>query len=107
MDGSTTTKQPLCSFRSPPHILIPKLVHSRDNWKTKAARRKRELKQAQIRCRDLSVSRQRWKERARVAEQQVQSLQQQLEQSQRLLEQAPVEVPHLHEEGKKRLLFAC
>src|ERR1700733_9812994 len=103
MDGSTTPKNTVSSFRSPPHILIPKLVHSRDTWKTKAARRKRELKTAQIRSRDLSISRQRWKERALAAEQQAQALQQQLDQTQRLLEQARAEVAHRQEEEKKRL----
>jgi CHASE3 domain sensor protein len=103
MDGSTTIDNPLPSFRSPPRILIPKLVHSRDRWKQKAAQRKRELKQAQIRSRDLALSRQRWKERALDAEQQTQSLQQQLDQAHHLVEQARAEVAHLQEEEKKRL----
>jgi hypothetical protein len=101
MDDSTTLKEPVPTFRSPPRILIPKLVGSRDKWKVKAGRRKRELKKAQIRSRDLSVSRQRWKERALTAEQQVQELQQQLHHAQGELTQARAEVAHLQEEVKK------
>jgi hypothetical protein len=102
MDGSTTLENPLPTFRSPPRILIPKLVHSRDRWKEKAADRKRQLKQAQIRSRDLALSRQCWKERALNAEQQIQSLRQNLAQAHHHLEQARAEVAHLQEEGKKR-----
>jgi len=45
-------------FQTPPRILIPKLVASRDGWKSKAGARKKALKAAQIRIRDLEASRQ-------------------------------------------------
>jgi chromosome segregation ATPase len=102
MDGSATPTHPLPSFRSPPRILIPKLVRSRDRWKAKAAQRKRDLKAAQIRTRDLASSRQRWKARALGAEQQLQDLQRQLQDTQRLLEQARAEIDQLQEQAKKK-----
>jgi hypothetical protein len=101
MEGPTTPNAAAGSFRSPPRILIPKLVESRDKWKAKAARRKKELKKAQIRGRDLCVSRQRWKERALAAQQQLQALRQQLELAQRDLEQARAEGARLREAGQK------
>jgi len=101
VEGPTTPNDSAASFRSPPRILIPKLVESRDKWKAKAARRKRELKKAQIRSRDLAVSRQRWKERALAAEQQLQAARQQLDQAQRLLEQARAEGARLREAAQK------
>jgi hypothetical protein len=55
-------------FRSPARILIPKLVSGRDRWKGKAGERKRRLKSAQIRIRDLEGSRELWRERAELAE---------------------------------------
>jgi hypothetical protein len=101
MEGPTTPND-APSFRSPPRILIPKLVESRDKWKAKAGRRKKELKKAQIRGRDLSVSRDLWKERALAAEQELQATRQQLDQHQRELEQVHAEVAVLREEGQKR-----
>ena len=102
MEGPTTPNDTAPSFRSPPRILIPKLVESRDKWKAKAARRKTELKKAQIRGRDLSVSRDLWKARALAAEQGLQTARQQLDQNHRELEQAHAEVALLQEEGQKR-----
>jgi hypothetical protein len=105
MDGSTTLKHPTPAFRTPPHILIPKLLLSRNKWKDKAGRRKRELKKAQIRSRDLSLSRQRWKERALAAEQQVQQLQQQLQQAQAQCEHACAKGAQLQEQKKTACLL--
>jgi hypothetical protein len=101
MEASTTPNAAAPSFRSPPRILIPKLVESRDKWKAKAARRKKELKKAQIRARDLAVSRQRGKERALAAEQQLQATRQQLETTQPQLEQARAEIDLLQEAQKR------
>lgn len=101
MDGPTTPHDTVPAFRSPPRILIPKLVDSRDKWKAKAARRKRELKKAQIRARDLAVSRQRWKERALAAEQQLQAARQQLQAAQHQLEQARADSALAQEAQKK------
>jgi hypothetical protein len=102
MEGPTTPNDAPPSFRSPPRILIPKLVESRDKWKAKAGRRKKELKKAQIRSRDLSVSRDLWKERALAAERELQVARQHLDQRQRELEQAHAEVTLLLEEAQKR-----
>jgi hypothetical protein len=101
MDGSNATQDPLPLFRSPPRILIPKLVQSRDTWKAKAGTRKRQLKAAQIRCRDLGLSRQRWKERALASAQGVQELEQQLAQTQQQLAQAHAQVAALQDDVKK------
>jgi hypothetical protein len=79
MDGATLASP---VFLTPPRILIPKLVASRDGWKDKAGQRKRRLKAAQVRIRDLEVSRDRWQERATAAEAQVSELRRQQEQAQ-------------------------
>ncbi|HCG03195.1 MAG TPA: hypothetical protein DEV93_21980 [Chloroflexi bacterium] len=81
MDRLDTTT-PASDFRTPPRILIPKLVSSRDKWKVKATDRKHRLHQEKIHSRDLSLSRQRWKDRALAAELKIQELQLQLERSQ-------------------------
>ena len=51
-------------FQTPPRILIPKLLRSRDAWKVKATQRKAERKALQIRVRDLTASRARHRSRA-------------------------------------------
>jgi hypothetical protein len=104
METATPPNDEAASFRSPPRILIPKLVESRDKWKAKATRRKRELKKEQIRSRDLGASRERWKERALAAEQRLQTLQQQIDETQGQLEQARAEVTRLQEAQKKGFL---
>lgn len=101
MAATTTTQAPRPSFQSPPHIIIPKLVQSRDTWKSKATQRKHELKKAQIRTRDLTASRLLWKQRALAAEQKAQLLQEQLEQAQAQLQQAQAEITRLQEDQKK------
>jgi hypothetical protein len=65
-------------FRTPVHKLIPKLLKSRDTWKAKADRRQHLLHSQRIRIRDLSASRQRWKEQALAAQSQLQLAQDQL-----------------------------
>ena len=62
------------TFQTPPRILIPKLVTSRDGWKTKAQHRKKLLKAALIRNRDLQSSRDAWKTKTQVAEDRVAQL---------------------------------
>jgi septal ring factor EnvC (AmiA/AmiB activator) len=104
MDDSITQETP-ATFRSPPRILIPKLVKSRDNWKAKANQRNSALKKAQISNRDLSHSRNRWKQRAQDAEQQLRLVQQQLEQTQRQLEQSREEVALLQAQEEKNFIF--
>ena len=79
MDGATLKT---LVFQTPPRILIPKLVTSRDGWKTKANERKKRLKAARIRIRDLVNSRDAWKDKANVAENRSAELERQLEQAQ-------------------------
>lgn len=103
MDDPITQETP-ATFRSPPRILIPKLVKSRDNWKAKANQRNSALKKAQISNRDLSLSRNRWKQRAQDAEQQLRLVQQQLEQTQRQLEHSREEVALLQAQEEKNFI---
>jgi hypothetical protein len=72
MDGATATTR---TFQTPTRILIPKLLKSRDGWKAKATERKKRLKAARIRNRDLEASRKVWRQRAEAAEEQVATLQ--------------------------------
>lgn len=67
MDVASPKNAP-AGFQTPPRILIPKLVKSRDGWKLKANARKRKLKTMSVRVRDLEVSRDLWRERALAAE---------------------------------------
>lgn len=99
MDGATLDRP---TFRTPARILIPKLVGSRAGWKVKAGERKRRLKAARIRIRDLEASRQRWHDRTDEAERKADELGQQLEQAQQALAAANAEVERLRAELKKK-----
>jgi len=96
MDNLAPTT-PASDFRTPPRILIPKLVISRDKWKVKATNRKHRLHKEKIHSRDLSLSRQQWKDRALAAELKIQELQLQLERSQADLAQADSEIAQLQD----------
>jgi SMC interacting uncharacterized protein involved in chromosome segregation len=63
MDGAATMAEIRDTFRSPVRILMPKFLNSRDAWKAKAIDRNDKLKAAQINIRDLSASREMWKNR--------------------------------------------
>ena len=67
------------TFQTPPRILIPKLLRSRDAWKAKATQRKAQRKALQIRVRDLTLSRDGHRQRADLLQQQVHDLQDQLD----------------------------
>jgi chromosome segregation ATPase len=97
MDGST-----VAVFRTPPRILIPKLLTSREGWKTKAGERKRRLKAARIRVRDLEASRARWHQRATDAQRQTAQLRSHLEQAQQQLADAHAEAEQLRADLKKK-----
>jgi hypothetical protein len=97
MDGATLNP---VAFRTPPRILIPKLVASRDGWKRKAGERKRRLKAARIRIRDLEASRDHWRERVIAAEHRAGEQRRQLEQE---LAAARAEADMLRDELKKKL----
>lgn len=87
MDGTATMSEIRQTFRTPLRILVPKLLKSRDDWKTKSDRRKAELRSAKIKIRDLSASRDKWRERTERLEEQHATLQERLERSTRELEQ--------------------
>jgi chromosome segregation ATPase len=99
MDGATFT---IPKFRTPVRILIPKLVKSRDGWKTKANDRKKVLKAARIRLRDLLNSRDNWKHKVHDAENRIVELEQQLAQAQQDLAAASAEIDSLRDELKKK-----
>lgn len=99
MDGTTGSTQ---TFLTPPRILIPKLVDSRDGWKTKATERKKKLKAARIRIRDLESSRDGWKQKAADAEKQNAELERQLAQAQQEVAAARSAADSLREELKKK-----
>lgn len=92
---------PVASFRSPPRILIPKLVESRDAWKLKATQRKTKLQAAGIRVRDLTTSRELWKKRALAAEANAQTLAEQLRQTRAHLQHAQDTLTQLSADQKK------
>ena len=98
MDSASTSAS---DFLTPPRILIPKLVRSRDQWKAKATARKRQFHKERIRSRDLALSRRRWKERALAAEQQLQQLRLQLPQTEADLAGARSQIPPTHPDGEK------
>ena len=100
MDSPPETT-PASDFRTPPRILIPKLVISRDKWKAKATVRKRQYRKEKIHSRDLKASRQSWKERALAAEQKNQQLQQQLQNAEAELAEARPRLAQLQEDSKK------
>ncbi len=101
MDGATTTT----AFRTPTRILIPKLVKSRDGWKKKANERKKRLKAARIRNRDLEASRKVWRQKAEVVQEPVAALeasQQELAELRAESERLRAENERLREELKKK-----
>lgn len=66
------------AYRTPPRILIPKLVRSRDAWKAKATDRKTQRKALDIRIRDLEASRDLHRQRAERLQQRVARLEAEL-----------------------------
>lgn len=99
MDGATFS---MPTFQTPVRILIPKLVKSRMGWKTKANQRKKRLKAAGIRIRDLEISRGKWKDRAGAAESQVAELKKELEQAKQERTAERTENDRLRDELKKK-----
>ena len=103
MDGAAGSTQ---TFITPPRILIPKLVASRDGWKDKATERKKKLKAARIRIRDLESSRDGWKQKATDAGQRIAELEQQRARAQQDLAASRGEAASLREELKKKAVTA-
>ena len=88
MDGNATMSEIREKFRTPMRILVPKLLKSRTGWKAKSDRRKAELKAAKIKIRDVSASRDRWRQQAEQAEEEARQLRQRAEQAERARETA-------------------
>lgn len=88
MDGSATMTEIRKTFRSPLHVWVPNLLKSRDNWKVKAQQRRHQGKLDQLTIRDLTRSRESWRQQARQLQQQVQQQNEQLEQLRRERDQA-------------------
>ena len=101
MDGPAEGMVLASDFRTPPRILFPKLVRSRERWKAKASARQRRYRKEQIRSRDLSLSRQRWKSRALAAEQELQDLRLQPQRAAADLAQARSQIAQLQADAKK------
>jgi hypothetical protein len=77
------------SFATPSRILIPKLVRSRDAWKTKANERKAQRKALEIRVRDLKLSRDHHRRRGEQLQQRVAQLEAELLARRAALQSAP------------------
>ena len=88
MDGSATMSEIRESFRTPVRILLPKILKSRNGWKAKSDRRKAELKAANIKIRDCSASRDRWRQRTEQLEEENRQLRLRAEQAERERETA-------------------
>lgn len=101
MDGAATMTEIRQAFRTPMRILVPKLLKSRDAWKAKSDHRKKKLKAAQINNRDLTLSRENWKQTARSAQSQVCQLQAELQHNQNELSQTRAALAELSESQKK------
>ena len=98
MDGAATMSEIREKFRTPLRILVPKIFKSRDDWRAKSDRRKVQLKSAQIKIRDLTLSRERWKNTGGAAQERIRELEDQLQQSRNESAQLRVEL----EEAKKK-----
>jgi hypothetical protein len=83
MDGPATMSEIRATFRTPLRILLPKLLISREDWKAKSHQRKAALKAAAITIRDLSASRDRWRQQTEHLRADNRRLQEQLDQADR------------------------
>jgi uncharacterized protein YukE len=101
MDGAATMSEIRETFRTPLRILVPKLLKSRDDWKAKSDKRKAELKKATIKIRDLSASRDMWRERAEQYEAEQRQLREHTERVERELEQTRAALTQLQDAQKK------
>ena len=91
----------LQSFRTPVRILLPKILQSRDDWKAKSHQRKAQLKAAKIKIRDLSTSRDRWRERTARLEEDNRLWHEKLALTEGELERSRATVAELEEAKKK------
>ena len=101
MDGTLTMSEIQETFHTPLRILVPKLFKSRDDWKAKSHERKAQLKSAKINIRDVSASRDKWRERTEQLQEQNQQLQQRLELAERERDAAHTAMTQLEASQKK------
>lgn len=101
MDGSATMSDIRENFRTPVRILLPKLLKSRNDWKAKSDRRKAQLKAAKIKIRDCSASRDMWRQRTELLQEENRQLQERLERTERELEQPRAALTQLENAQKK------
>ena len=88
MDSVATMTEIRKTFRSPIHVWVPKLLKSRDDWKDKALQRRHQGKLDKLTIRDLTRSRESWRDQAHTLQQHVQQLHEQIEQLRRERDQA-------------------
>mgnify|MGYP001506871810 CR=1 FL=1 len=60
-------------FKSPSSRLAKLFHQGRNNWKQRALEKQKKLRALEIKVRDLSASRDYWKNRAKIAEQKLQT----------------------------------
>jgi chromosome segregation ATPase len=101
MDGTATMSEIRQTFSTPVRILLPKLFKSRDDWKAKSHERTAQLKSAKIKIRDLSVSRDRWRERTEQLHEQNEQLQERLENAERERDAARTALMQFEDAQKK------
>jgi DNA anti-recombination protein RmuC len=103
MDGTPRTmSESRQSFRTPLHILVPKLLQSRAGWKAKSDRRKAQLKAAQITIRDRTASRALWRQRAERLAQENRQLREQLEHATRECRQLQAQLTDQEKKNRPR-----
>lgn len=101
MDGAATMSEIRRTYRTPVHILLPKLLKSRDDWKAKSHQRKAKLKAAHIKIRDLAASRARWRQRAEQLAEENQRLQERAARAESERERLQAALTQLEEAKKK------
>ena len=101
MDGAATMSEIRQTFQTPIRILLPKLLKSRDEWKAKSHNRKAQLKAAKIKIRDLSASRDMWRERTEQLQEQTQQIQVRAECAERERDEARAALTLLEDAKKK------
>jgi len=101
MDGAATMSEIRQTFHTPIRILLPKLLKSRNDWKAKSHERKAQLKSAKIKIRDLSASRDKWRERTEQLQEQNEQLQERLERVERERDAARAALTQFEDAQKK------
>jgi chromosome segregation ATPase len=101
MDGTATMSEIRQTFSTPIRILLPKLLKSREDWKAKSHERKAQLKSAKIKIRDLSASRDKWRERTEQLQEQNEQLQERLERAERERDAARAALTQFEDAQKK------